>query len=187
NFLKWIQRWLFYYNNRKEIRMDVVIIGIYDLSDKKKISEIVSSINDLDIIWDFKKYHIDAQEGIQIMKKYFNILDVGVLIDKKENDSFSSYSLIYDISEFCICNNVYPLFFTFLDRLCEMQFHLKKMIIAFADEWYENTTVKIEKMRLTEIKKRLNNIFVWCNSYINLISDLEIRDDNHPLILEISC
>ena len=166
--------------------MDVVIIGIYDLSEKKKISEIVSSINDLDIVWDYNKYHVDAQKGIQIMKKYYNISDVGILIDKREKDSFSSYSLIYEISEFYVYKKNYPLLFIFLDSLIGRPFHFKKMIMAFADEWEENTTVKIEKIRFTEIKKRLDNLFVWCNSYINLISDSEIRDDSHPLILEIN-
>ena len=166
--------------------MDVVIIGIYDLSEKIKLSEIVSSINDLDIVWDYEKYHVDAQKGIQIMKKYYNISDVGILIDKKEKDSFSSYSLISDISEYCVNKKEYPLFFAFLDSLIGMQFHFKKMIMAFADEWEENTTVKIEKIRFTEIKNRLDNLFVWCNKYINLISDSEIRDDSNPLILEIN-
>lgn len=59
------------------------------------------------------------------------------------------------------------------------------MIIAFADEWRENTTVKIETINYNELKGRLNNAFVWCYGYRNLRTNSETRDDFHPLVLEL--
>lgn len=59
------------------------------------------------------------------------------------------------------------------------------MIIAFADEWKKTTLVKVEKSGFQTLKKRLNNLFVWCESYRNLTDNIEIRDDYHPLVLEI--
>jgi hypothetical protein len=164
--------------------MDVIILGIYNMSDKENLNKLVSLINGLDIVWNFEHYNIDAAKGISIMKKYYNLLDVGIVIDKNDEDEFSTYPLKYEISNFYISKEYYPLFFVFLDKLENIQFD-NNLIMAFADEWEENTPVKIEKIKINEIKNRINSIFVWCESYTNLISNTEIRDDFHPLILEV--
>jgi len=113
------------------------------------------------------------------------------LIDKNlpDEELFSSYSLIYDVSDYFMAtewnnetpNN--PKLYNFFDALNES--NLKKLIVAFADEWVENTTVKIESMNFDCVKSRLNNAYVWCFGYRNLAKNTESRDDFHPLVLEL--
>jgi len=163
--------------------MDVIVLGVYNSTERDRVNSAVSRSGDLEIAWDYNHYNIEASRGIQVLKKSYKLFDAGVLVKKDRDASFTSYPLIYEVSEFVLGNNRSPKLFQFLDNLQEL--NLPKMIIAFADEWDENTLVKIERCPVGSIKERLNSIFVWCECYVNLISNSEIRGDDHPLILEV--
>jgi len=59
------------------------------------------------------------------------------------------------------------------------------MIITFADEWHRSDLVKSEKCEFKLLEKRLDNYFVWCDGLKDLYHKTQIRDDSHPLILEV--
>jgi len=170
--------------------MDVIVLGIYNKEDVLLIEE-VAIANDLKIVWDFEQYNIEAEIGIKDLEKYYKLLQTGILVDSKyfEGDTFYSYPIINEVSEYYIStewdnrNHSVPRLFRFFDDLNKRNF--QQIIIAFADEWNENTTVKIEKIKYSELKNRLNSIFVWCFGYRNFRTNSEVRDDFHPLVLEL--
>ncbi len=163
--------------------MDVIILGIYRGPEKDKLNHLILDSDELEVVWDHEKYNLESSKGISLLKELYNLDSVGVLVEKQRDESFSSYSLIYEVSEtFMGCSET-PRLFGFLDKLESL--NLKRMVIAFADEWDENSLVKVEKCSYKELKHRLNTPYVWCDGYLNLVSNTEIRGDEHPLILEI--
>lgn len=163
--------------------MDVIVLGVYDNSEKDKLNRLISAFNQLEIVWDFEKYNLDSSRGISFLKEFYNLGSVGILVEKQRNEPFSSYSLIYEVTETFMRGSETPKLFDFLDEL-EIS-TLKKMIIAFADEWDENSLVKVEKCNYKGLKYRLKSPYVWCDSYLNLVSNTEMRVDEYPLILEV--
>jgi hypothetical protein len=162
--------------------MDVIIIGVYSTSDKAIVDDLVSKINNLEIIWDYSFYELDSSKGIELFKNRFELPITGILLEKNRGSSFSSYSLIYEVSESVEgSENKTPLLFQFLSGLGNDK--IKKMVIAFADEWDEKSLVKIESCSSDSLIDRLNSYYVWCESYVNLVSNTEIRGDDYPLIL----
>jgi len=169
--------------------MDVIILGVYNKEDICLIEE-VATINGLKIEWKYEKYNIEAEIGVVELKKYYKLYQAGILIDDsfEEGDTFYSYPLINEISDYYTatewdkktCDQ--PKLFNFFDSLSRSR--IQKIIIAFADEWDENTAVKIEKLSYGELKSRLYSPFVWCFGYRNLQTNSEIRDEYHPLVLE---
>ena len=171
--------------------MDVIVLGVYNAHDMNLVNNILLSSNDIKVIWEFDKYNVEAKNGIKILEKYFNLFHTGILVEGQNDETFfSSYPLIYEISEYYITTELYkrksstPKLFNFFKLLEKSNFN--NFIVAIADEWLDDSTVKIEKIELKDIKKRLNSIYVWCDGYINLLTNSEIRDDFHPLILEVS-
>ena len=163
--------------------MDVIIFGIYNGSEKDKLNHLISDSHQLEIVWSFEKYNLESSKGILLLKKFYNLNSAGILVEKKRDDLFSSYSLIYEVTETFLGGSEIPKLFVFLDKLESL--NLQKIIIAFADEWDENSLVKVEKCNYKQLKNRLNSPYVWCNSYLNLVSNTEMREDGHPLILEV--
>lgn len=163
--------------------MDVIIIGVYSATDKEMLNDVVSTIGSLEIVWEYQQYNTEASNGIGVLEEVYKLFQIGILVEKDREQTFSSYPLIYEVSEAFIKGEIHPKLFQFFDKLEEA--NIKKMIIAFADEWEKNTLVKVEKCRFQMLKKRLTSIFVWCEGYRNLISNTEIRDDYHPLLLEV--
>lgn len=170
--------------------MDIVILGIFE-NRHASILEDLAKKNKLQIIWDFDQYLIESEIGLNILKDSFKLKKIGILVDFNflEDRIFSSYPLIYEISEFYIENQWgkiperLPKLFNYLNDLKKSI--INSMIFAFADEWYDYTTVKIESLNFDDIQDRLNNPFVWCPGYKNLQKNFEIRDSIHPLILEV--
>ena len=163
--------------------MDVIVIGVYSSNERDQVNSIVSRTEGLEIVWDYHHHNIEASRGIQELEKVYKLFDSGILVRKNRDVSFASYPLIYEVSEFVMGSDNYPMLFQFLDKLKELD--TSKMIIAFADEWDENTLVRIEPCAIGSVKERLDSVFVWCESYVNLILNSEIRGDDHPLILEV--
>lgn len=163
--------------------MDVIVLGVYNSADKLRLNSVVSRTKDLEIVWDYDHFNIEADRGIKMLEKSYNLFDTGILLNKDRDHIFTSYPLIYEVSESVMGNNNNPKLIHFFDILKET--NIRKMVIAFADEWDENTLVKIEQCPISFIKNRLNSVFVWCETYVNLISNSELRGDDHPLILEV--
>lgn len=163
--------------------MDVIILGIYDGSEKDKLNHLILDSHQLEVVWDFEKYNLESSKGILLLKEFYNLNSIGILVEKERDESFSSYPLIYEVTETFMGSSEAPKLFGFLDKLESL--NLKKIVIAFADEWDENSLVKAEKCNYKELKNRLNSPYVWCDSYLNLVSKTEIRGDEHPLILEV--
>ena len=174
----------------RTIIMDVIILGLYSEDDANLIEEIASK-SDLKLVWNYQQYNIEAETGIKDLKEYYKLHKIGILIENKfaEGDFFYSYPIINEVSDYFMSsewNNEMPnlpRLFNFFDTLNESA--LKKIIVAFADEWTENTTVKIERIDFDGVKSRLNNVYVWCFGYRNLRTNTESRDDFHPLVLEL--
>ncbi|UTA66506.1 hypothetical protein [Emticicia sp. 21SJ11W-3] len=170
--------------------MDIIVVGVYNEQDANTIEEMASA-NGLKLVWDYKRYNIEAEMGIVELKKYYTLYETGILIEGNyvEGDTFYSYPVIYEVSDYFIAREWYnksreqPKLFNFFDTLSIS--NIQKMIIGFADEWDENTTVKIEKLSYKELKSRLYSPYVWCFGYNNLRTNSVIRDDFHPLVLEL--
>lgn len=163
--------------------MDVIILGVFDSYGKDKLNHLVLASNHLEIAWDFEKYNLESSKGISILKEFYNLDSVGILVEQQRTESFSSYPLIYEVTETFMGSSETPKLFDFLNKLKSS--NLEKMVIAFADEWDENSLVKAEKCNYKGLKCRLNSPYVWCDSYLNLVSNTEIRGDEHPLVLEV--
>lgn len=170
--------------------MDVIVLGFFNSEDAKLVEEVAIK-NDLLVVWNYQQYNIDSEIGLKDMERYYKLYRTGILIDKNlpDEELFSSYSLIYEVSDYFMAtewNNETPRnpkLYNFFDALNES--NLKKLIVTFADEWVENTTVKIESMNFGCVKSRLNSAYVWCFGYRNLAKNTESRDDFHPLVLEL--
>lgn len=164
--------------------MDVIIVGLYNESDKFLIKELMSNSADLEIEWDYAQYNIESIKGVKLLEEKFGLYCTGVLVEKGWKETFTSYPLIYQVTEALESDNSeYPKLFLFLEKLNSLG--INKMIIGFADEWDQNTLVRFEKLDYSALINRLNKYYVWCEGYLNLISDTEMRDNSHPLILEV--
>lgn len=163
--------------------MDLVILGVYSFKDKTRLNSLVSDMEDLEIVWDYEQYNVEASGGIITLSKAYNLADTGVLIKKNGDSSFTSYPLIYEVTESILEGKDDPSLFQFFHALKKAD--ISKMILAFADEWDQNTLVKVERRSIDAVIDRLNSIFVWCETYVNLISGSEMRGDDHPLVLEV--
>ncbi len=161
--------------------MDVIVIGIFKEEEKIKLDQAASLIKNLKIEWDYENYNIEAYEGIKLMESHYGLYKTGILIEP--NETFTSYPLIHEISENVIKKGERPKLLRFIDSLANSE--LNNMIIAFADEWSRKTLVRIENHTLATVEARLNSVFVWCEEYINLESNSEIRGDDHPLLIEL--
>jgi hypothetical protein len=163
--------------------MDIILIGFkYDL-DKKEFEKKILSLCGLAIEWDFEKYNIESIDGIKKMKEYYKLNNIGIVLEKNWDKYFTSYPLILEISENYLRKEKEPSFFKLIDFLSDNE--INDIIIAFADVWKENTLVRIKKMNYKNIKKYLNNNYVWCETYVNLLANEEIRIDEFPLIIEV--
>ena len=168
--------------------MDVIVIGIYSEQDVQKINEAVSLSNNLKIIWEYTQYKLESGQGIKEMLRFFNLYKAGILIGKAES-VIASYSLInevslyYEATEWQQKEYATPSLFNFFEQIKKV--NLKRFIIAFANEWSKDTTVRLEKIELNKLSQRLNTFYVWCEEYRNLTNNSVIRDDYHPLILDV--
>ena len=165
--------------------MEVIIFGLYDELNKKKLEENLLNSCNVEIVWDYSKYNIESLKGIKLLEKTYDLQATGILLEKNWDDSFTSYPLIYEITEFILQGDKYPRLFKLIDGIQGVG--IKKMIMAFADYWDEKTLVRIQEVDFGAIKENLNNIYTWCETYVDLDTNEEIRDDEHPLILEIDC
>lgn len=167
--------------------MDIIMLGVYTQEDVNILNEF-SEKAQLSVFWNLKDIKIESAIGINQLMQYYQLYKVGIIIEKHQ-EVFSSYSIIDEISEFFQETKWYkkekesPKFFKFLDYLEKSK--IKKIIIAFADEWDDNTTVTVENIDIFNLKNKLNTLYVWCNGYKNLISDCIYRDDSHPLVVEL--
>ena len=160
--------------------MVIIAIGVYSITDKNKIDKIISSFSNLQVIWDYEAVGIDEQDGLLSMKTYFNLYKIGIIVHSTDAKSIFSYTLIDEITNYCMHDTPYPSFFSFIDAI-----DLNQFILAFADEWDSHDLVRLEKTSLIDIKKRLTSVYVWCEEYLNLQTNVLSFDDCHPLILDI--
>ena len=164
--------------------MDIIFLGIYKDSDKELLEKLANSISDIEIVWNFTNINIESAKGIALLKKKYNFNHIGIVVEKSNEKTFSSYPLIYEISMAFIEGHKRSTLFNLLDRINKLS--LNKLVMAFADEWDENTLVRIEKCTFELLTNRLYSMYVWCETYIDVISNSEVRDATHPLILEVS-
>jgi hypothetical protein len=170
--------------------MDVIVIGIYSEGDTSLIEELAED-SSLKVIWNHDKYNVEAKQGIAILASRYHLKRTGIIIDNdyEEGRFFSSYPLIVEISDHYIeteWNNQKtkaPKLFVFFESLSRA--FKGKCVLSFADEWHATSTVKIEKLQYKDLVKRLNRLFVWCEGYRNLQTNIEIRDESHPLVIEL--
>lgn len=171
--------------------MDIVILGAYKKEDVSMIEEIATA-NGLKVVWNYQQYNIEAGQGIKELVKYYNLYQTGVLVeyDFIDGNTFYSEPILNEVSDYYMATEwenktlKLPRLFSFFNALDRSQ--LKKMIIAFADEWDASTTVRIEQVSYANINRRLNSVFVWCFGYRNLQTNSETRDTFHPLVLEVT-
>lgn len=163
--------------------MDVIILGVYSVSNKETLNNTVAAISNLEIVWNYEQYNIEAFKGIKVLEESYKLFQTGILVEKDRDKTFSSYPLVYEVSDVPLGGNPSPKLFQFFKSIEKSD--IDRMIIAFANEWEKDTLVRIEKYDFQGIKKRLNSVFVWCENYTNLINNTEVRDDCHPLILEL--
>jgi len=163
--------------------MDVIVLGIHNTNDKNILDSIVSQFDELEICWDYEHFNIEASNGIKVLSKSFKLTETGILLKNNDDGIFSSYPLICEVTDSILNLSGEPSLFQFLKKINSSS--ISRMILAFADEWEENTLVKIEKCSIDAAIERLNSIFVWCESYVNLVSESELRGDDHPLILRL--
>ena len=168
--------------------MDVIVIGVYSEREAQIIDDIILLSDSLKVIWSYEKYNLESQEGITEMEQYFNLFKTGVLISDTDN-VIASYSIIneistyYEITEWNKQKCHTPSLFSFFKQLEKVG--IERFVIAFADAWRRDTIVRVEKIKLNKLSQRLNSFYVWCESYLNLVTNSEIREDSHPLILDI--
>ena len=166
--------------------MDVIILGVYNESDVKKLEKIISKLNSLEIIWDYESYNIESSHGIKVMERNYKLYKTGILIKKRDDSdtSFTSYPLIYEVSENYLEESLEkPKLFSFIHELILAE--LDKIIIAFVDEWVDKTLVRIEECKFSNLISRLNTSYVWCDTYVDLVNNTELRHEESPLILEV--
>lgn len=168
--------------------MDVIIIGLYSIVDVHKINNMLRTSDKLKIIWNHTEYNLESEEGIKEMEHFFKLYKTGIVLSKGD-ELVSSYSLISEISTYYEVTKwqqkeyANPSLFSFFEQLNQAK--VERFVIAFADEWSKDTTVKIEKIEIKRLSQRLNSFYVWCEGYRNLVTNSEIRDDYHPLILDV--
>ena len=162
--------------------MEIIAIGIFRKEDKKELNSTCNMLEGLEIAWDYSKFNFESSGGLEMMKTAYGLMDIGILLPHNRGVSFTSYPLIYEVTESVLGKSDYPLLFKFLDSLNELK--IEKSIIAFADEWDADTLVRVESLDMNSLKDKLNNVFVWCENYVDLSSNHEIRVADHPLIIE---
>lgn len=164
--------------------MDIIFIGVYNSKQKDKLDHLVSNFNSLELVWDFQNYKLESEEGISLLEEKFNLEAIGILIKKDEKKPFSSYPLISEITDFVINQEVEkPILMNFFEALKSL--NIDKLIIAFANEWDRESLIRLENTHFNEITNRINNLYVWCDCYVNLENNSEIRIDYYPLVLDV--
>ena len=160
--------------------MVVIAFGVYSESDKNKVDNFISNLPTLRILWDYKDLHIDEEEGLFSLKDYPKLYKIGLIVNASDYNSGVAYTLIDEITNYCIKGNPYPSFFSFVDAL-----NLDKFVLAFADEWEKSDLIRFESISLKDVNKRLNSVYVWCEEYLNLQTNTLSFDDTHPLVLDV--
>jgi len=161
--------------------MVVIAIGVFSIVDKTIVDNIVSKFPCLSVLWEYDNYKIDEEKGLDEMKKYFNLYKIGIVVHKNDILHCHSYTLIDEITNYYIHKKPYPSLFSFIDSI-----DLNRFILAIADEWERNDLVRLEEMPFVDVKKRLSSVYVWCEEYLNLQTNVLTFDDSHPLILDIN-
>lgn len=160
--------------------MVIIAIGVYSETDKNKVDNFISNLPNLRILWDYKDLHIDEEEGLSALKDYLKLYKTGLIVNESDTKNGVAYTLIDEITNYCIKGNPYPSFFSFVDTL-----NLDKFVLAFADEWEKSDLIRFESIPLKEVNKRLSSVYVWCEEYLNLQTNTLSFDDTHPLVLDV--
>lgn len=163
--------------------MELIIVGLYNELDRNIIKQILSNVTDMEIEWNYEKYNIESFNGIKLLEEKYNLYCTGVLIEKDRKESFTSYPLIDEITEFYIGGGSSPKLFNFMNELKNTGLH--QLVIAFANTWNKKTLVRIKKVNINKLTEIIRNIHSWYEVYTNLENNEEIRSEEHPLILEI--
>jgi len=160
--------------------MVVIAFGTFSIADKNKVDALVSNTPYLRVIWEYDAYKIDEEDGLSKMKNYFDLYKIGIIVHEDDAQQCHSYTLIDEITNYCLHGSPYPSFFSFIDSL-----DLNRFILAFANEWESDDLVRLEKIALKDVRKRLTSVYVWCEEYLNLQTNILSFEDSHPLILDI--
>jgi len=161
--------------------MEIVIIGISN-KDKQVVNRVASEIDGIEIMWNFEDLGLDGQEGILVFKNLFEIENIGLLV-QNHLAPFNSISLIYEISEWSVEPKTMPKIFKLMSLFSNQS--LGTFFLCFADMWSKKSLVRFERSSIASLEKRLNNPYVWAETYIELEYQTEIRSDEHPLILQV--
>lgn len=160
--------------------MVIIAIGVYSEVDKNKVDELASKISHLRIMWDYETKGIDEEEGLAVLRNHFNLYKTGIIVHEDDVQQCHSYTLIDEITNYCMHGDPYPLLFGFVDNI-----DLKHFVLAFADEWDAKDTIRLESIQLKDVRKRLSSVYVWCEEYLNLQTNVLSFDDSHPLVLDV--
>lgn len=164
--------------------MDIISLGFLFNINKDDLEKSLLQHCGIKLIWDFEKYNIESIKGIQLFKEYFKINTMCVLLDADENKTFTSYPLIYEISEYYLSKERIPKLFNLIDIL-KMK-GMNDCFFSFSDFWDDKTLIRIKELNFEKMKNFLDNIYVWCETYTNLMKNEDIRIDDHPLVIRIN-
>ncbi len=170
--------------------MVIIAIGLYKNEDKIELESILMKFDLLNVEFDYTQYNIESEEGLGIVKDYFKLSNIGVIHYKKDRIPFYSGSITKEISDYYISIEIYnksvnePYFFEFIDAIENSK--IKKFILTFADEFDENSGVRLEEVKIKDIKKRLFSGSVWEEEYLSLQHNECFPENYHPLILKVS-
>ncbi|MEM7179875.1 MAG: hypothetical protein AAF518_03110 [Spirochaetota bacterium] len=167
--------------------MQVILLGVYNQSQKNQLDTLVGKLGDLQIMWDFEDCNICASFGVPLLIEKYKLFAIGLLHDAKGKKRCESTSLLFpfrDLYQEGKGRQYTTLLWDFWNALATCG--LEKLLLVFADEWEEDTLVRIEKHSFGDLTKRLDDYYIWCDLHTNLSRDLYYTEDyDFPLILEL--
>lgn len=158
-------------------------MGLYHESEKEMLEKHLSDFCAIDVVWEFDEFNIESASGVKLLEEIYHLKWTGILVEKDWEVPFTSYPLIYEVTESLIEKAESPRLFRFFDQLREIG--IQKMIVAFADEWNQDSLVRVKRLDLDTLRQELNNVYVWCETYVDLRNNIAIQENGHPLIIEI--
>ncbi len=170
--------------------MVIIVIGLYKNEDKIELESILMKFDLLNVEFAYTQYSIELEERLGVIKDYFNLSNIGVIHYKKDISPFHSGSIIEEISNYYISIEIFnksvnePYFFEFIDAIENSK--IKNFILRFADEFDKNSWVRLEEIKIKDIKKRLFSGSVWEEEYLSLKHNIYFPENYHPLILKVS-
>jgi hypothetical protein len=168
----------------EEDNLEIITICFQDSIDTKALESFAQKTSGILIDWEYSKHKTESDEGLNSFTKLHNIDTVGVLLDLQESEIFTSYPLIFEITNYYLTGEGTPKLFLLLDELAKQD--LGNFYLTFSDTWEEHTLVRMNGFTIEHTKEFLNSVYVWCETLTDLSKNEDIRIDDHPLIIKIN-